>query len=57
MDQDDPFPEVFLSYNQFYVCAGTTANRSTVPNDIKRRFRNKLHISANMGACLSRQAS
>jgi len=26
-------------------------------NDIKRRFRNKLHISANMGACLSRQAS
>jgi hypothetical protein len=30
MDQDDPFPEDFFVLQPIYVCAGTTANRSTV---------------------------
>ena len=33
MGQDDPFPEEFFVLQRIYVCAGSTANRSTVPND------------------------
>lgn len=58
MDQLDPFPEDFclLPYNQ-PMSAQALRQTEYCANDIKRRFRNKLHISANMGACLSRQAS
>jgi hypothetical protein len=43
MDQDDPFPEDFVCPTTTYVCAGTTANRSTV--QMTRFNFYKLHIS------------